>query len=188
MPLIILLNFPWLMWSWTDDTHITNQDIQELGEFIDREAFNDPSDSHFSRIILGDLVDRSGTGILVCLDEFFLKLECIVFIRFDTVRIFDAVFPVHVAEFIECERLSILPYPLILENNRSLGIFSLDEDGYGNPYRRQKYKRCDREDNIGETFQYTSPDGHPHEFNLSYSVVSNELYPALLEKNVRELY
>lgn len=188
MPFIVFFNFTRLVGSWSNDTHVSNKNIQELWEFVDRKSLDNPSDFHFSWIILGNLVYRSGPSVFICFDKFFFEFKRFILIGFYSIGIFNTILPIHISEFIERKGFSVFSYPLVLENYRSLRILSFNQNGYGNPYRRKKHEGHAREKNVGESFQNSSPDGHSHKLNLRHGIVSDKFHSTLLKEDIGKLY
>lgn len=90
-------DFPRLMRTWSDERHVTEEDVPQLREFIDGEFLDPGSYLSFSWIICY-LIEWSLSGVSDFLETFFI-LECTIVLFIDSVGFFDTIFPVHIPEF-----------------------------------------------------------------------------------------
>src|SRR5882672_350225 len=69
----VFLDFARLVRARTDQAHVALQDVEELGELVNRETPQEPADAGHARIVL-DLVDRTAFDAAL-LDQLLLKIE-----------------------------------------------------------------------------------------------------------------
>ena len=50
LPWLIFLYDDWELWAWADDAHIASQNIDELGQLIDRSSAKQLSESRMARV------------------------------------------------------------------------------------------------------------------------------------------
>lgn len=115
--LLIGIDFSRLMWTWSDERHVSDEDIDELREFIEGESFEYFSYAHLPRIIR-DFIEWTFTGIIFFLQGFFVLEGCILS-WLHSIGILHTIFPVHISELIEEKLLPIVPDTTIAKEYRT---------------------------------------------------------------------
>ena len=67
MPFVVEFYLARLMWSWSYETHIPNEDIPELWKFVNRVFFDESADTRLSGIVL-DFIERTISSIVICFE------------------------------------------------------------------------------------------------------------------------
>ncbi len=162
---IVLCHFAGLVRTGTDKTHLACEDIEELWQLIDRISLYERADAGFARVI-ANFIDRSGP-VGLPRDKLAFVGECCVVLVPYAIGIFHAVFPPHVAEFIEIELDSILPDSSIAVDHGTGRILDLDRYGYGKKQRGEEQDARETRDNIEETLHDTAPRAESNGTNLN---------------------
>lgn len=124
--LLVVLDFTRLVWTRSDERHISPKDVPELRELIERETFDELAESHFTRIVVY-LVEGTISRIVFCL-EFLFILESGIVLCTHAIGVFHTVLPVHIAELVEEKYLPVFSDSSIPKYNGSREILYLDSE------------------------------------------------------------
>ncbi len=127
------------MWSWTDEAHISDEDIRELGELVDIEPADKSAKWSDTRIVF-DFEEWSIFALILC-EEF---------------RFFLLSTDSHRTEFIHREDFPILPYPFTLVEG-IMSIAQTDHNSNNDEKWREDTECGKRENNVKYPLGNASP-------------------------------
>ena len=136
------------MRSGTDETHVSDEDIRELGELVDIEPADKSPKRSDARIVF-DLKERTVLALILCEEFLFFLLST------------DS----HRTEFVHREDFPILPYSLTLVE-WIMSIAQTDHNSNNDEKWREDNKCHERANDIENSFEDSTPGTEPYTMNL----------------------
>lgn len=187
-PLLMILvevDLSRLMRPRSDERHLSSQHIEELRELVDGVLLDEGPDDRLPRVV-SDLVERSLPYALL-LDEITLIPKRGILFRLHSIRLFRAVFPFHVSEFVQVEKRSVLPHSLIPIDDWACRILSLDHDSYDREERHEDDQSEEAQKDVSEPLDDAPPWSEPNASDLHDGQLADEGCLDVVLREVEEI-